>query len=449
MTHITTRQMHLGAFLMETGHHLAAWRLPDAQADSGSDVRAWIRLAQVVERACFDALFFADSVAANVDGGAALVSRSDRLDPLTLLPALAVVTERIGLVGTATTSYNEPYHIARKFASLDHISHGRAGWNMVTTDNDAEARNFGREAHFSHAQRYERAQEFYDVVTGLWDSWDDDSFIRDKQSGVYYDASTRRILNHQGKHFSVQGPLNVARSPQGRPVVVQAGSSEAGRALAARTADAVFTAHASLDSAQVFYRDMKTRAAAFGRDPAALKIMPGVSVIVGRTDEEARERQAELQALVHPEAGLALLGRMLGNLDLSGVDLDAPLPDLPLTDSGQRSRQALLTSIAGNEGLTVRELYLRIAAGRGHYALVGSPKTIADGMQRWFENDAADGFNVMAADLPAGLERFCELVVPELQRRGLFRTQYSGSTLREHFGLNRPLRETQVQKNND
>lgn len=435
------REMHLGAFLMETGHHLAAWRLDDAQADAGLDIRAWIRLAQLAESACFDALFVADSVAANTGPGADRVARADRLDPLTLLPALAVATERIGLIGTATTSYNEPYHIARKFASLDHISDGRAGWNLVTTDNAAEAGNFGRAEHYSHVDRYARAEEFHRVVTALWDSWDDGSFVRDKRSGRYYDAATLRTPLHRGEHFSVDGPLNVARTPQGWPVVVQAGSSERGRELAARTAEVVFTAQRNVETAQAFYRDLKQRVVAAGRASDSLKIMPGLSVIVAPTHEEARAREAALQALVHPEAGLALLGRMIGNFDLDGVDLDAPLPELPLTDSGQRSRQQLLTGIAGSEQLTVRQLYLRIAGGRGHFSLVGTPQSVADAMQHWFENGAADGFNIMAADLPGGLERFCTLVVPELQRRGLFRTTYQGKTLRDHLGLQRPTRE--------
>ncbi|MFM0208324.1 LLM class flavin-dependent oxidoreductase [Paraburkholderia sediminicola] len=436
----STRQMHLGAFLMETGHHVAAWRHPSVQADAGTSLRANIALAQAAEKACFDAIFFADNVAANVAPGATRAARSDRLDPLTLLPALAVATDRIGLVATVTTSYNEPYHVARKFASLDVLSGGRAGWNLVTSDNAAEAQNFGRAEHIGHAERYERAHEFYQVVTGLWDSWDDESFSRDKTTGVYYDASTLSVLNHRGKHFSVAGPLNVPRSPQGWPVVIQAGSSEAGRNLAAHTADVVFTAHSNLASAQAFYGDMKKRAIAAGRAPDQMKIMPGISVIVAESESEAQERFLELQSLVDPEAGVAMLARMLGNFDLSAYPLDGPLPELPLTDSGQRSRQALLTALAGSEQLTIRDLYLRIAAGRGHHAVVGTAKRVADAMQEWFESDAADGFNVMPADLPDGLTRFCELVVPELQRRGLFRTRYTGTTLRDHLGLRKPAR---------
>ena len=434
------RQMHLGAFLMETGHHLAAWRHPSVQANAGTSLQAYVALAQSAERACFDAIFLADNVAANLAPGAHRAARSDRLDPLTLLPALAAVTQRIGLVATATTSYNEPYHIARKFATLDHLSGGRAGWNLVTSDNAAEAENFNRSSHFAHAERYARAHEFHQVVTGLWDSWGDNSFVRDQANGVYYDPATVHTLNHQGRFFSVKGPLNVPRSPQGWPVVVQAGASEDGRVLAAQTADVVFTAHPDLKAAQIFYQDMKARAIAVGRAPESLKIMPGLSVIVGRTEEEAQQRFAELQALIHPEVGVALLARMLGNFDLSAYPIDGPLPDLPLTDSGQRSRQALLTAMAIDQGLTIRELYLRIAAGRGHHMVIGTAATVADAMQHWFEEGAADGFNIMPADLPDGLTQFCNLVVPELQRRHLFRTRYTGTTLREHLGLATPQR---------
>ncbi|MFM0210721.1 LLM class flavin-dependent oxidoreductase [Paraburkholderia sediminicola] len=434
------RKMHLNLFLAETGHHVAAWRHPSVQADAGTDLRAFVELTRIAERACLDAIFLADSVAANVAPGASRAARSDRLDPLTLLPALAAVSERIGLIATATTSYNEPYHIARKFASLDHLSAGRAGWNLVTSDNAAEAQNFGRSEHIGHEERYERAYEFHQVVSGLWDSWDDHSFVRDKASGLYYDEATLRVLDHRGKHFTVKGPLNVPRSPQGRPVVVQAGSSEAGRVLAARTADVVFTAQLELAAAQAFYRDMKARAAAHGRAPDELKILPGLSVVVGQSDAEAQDRFDELQSLVPPEAGVAALSRMIGNFDLSGYPLDGPLPELPQTETGQQSRQALLTRLAGSENLTIRELYLRIAAGRGHLQIVGSARTVADAMQAWFEAGAADGFNVMPAELAGGLTQFCERVVPELQRRGLFRTHYAGTTLREHLGLRRPVR---------
>lgn len=433
-----TRTLSLGAFLMATGHHVAAWRHPDVPADGGLDFRLYKRLAQVAEAAKFDAVFFADSVAAPTAEIASRMARSDHFEPLTLLSALAAVTERIGLIGTVTTSYNEPYHVARKFASLDHLSGGRSGWNLVTSDAAAEALNFNRQEHFGHAERYARAREFHEVVTGLWDSWEDDAFTRDKASGQYYDPAKLHVLRHEGEHFRVQGPLNVARSPQGRPVIIQAGSSETGRELAAQTAEVVFTAQTSLAAARDFYNDLKGRLPRFGRSADDLRIMPGVFVVVGQSQAEAQEKFEAFQELVEPQVGVALLSRMLGNFDLSAYPLDGPLPELPLTDSGQRSRQLLLTELAGRENLTLAQLGRRIAGGRGHYSLIGTPTQIADELQAWFEGGAADGFNVLVPHLPGGLEDVANHVVPELQRRGLFRRDYSGSTLRDHLGLKRP-----------
>lgn len=435
----TARQMKLGAFLMATGHHVAAWRHPDVPADAGLDFKHYRHLAQVAEAAKFDALFVADSVAAATGDIASRMARSDHFEPLTLLSALSAVTDHIGLIATATTTYNEPYHVARKFASLDHLSGGRAGWNLVTSDAAAEAQNFGRSEHVGHAERYSRAREFHQVVTGLWNSWADDAFTRDKASGQYYDPARVQVLNHQGEHFSVKGPLNVARSPQGQPVVVQAGSSEVGRDLAAQTAEVVFTAQTSLASAQAFYADIKGRLAAYGRSADSLKIMPGVLIVVAESEVLAREKFESFQDLVEPEVGVALLGRMLGNFDLSGYPLDGPLPELPLTDSGQRSRQKLLTELAEREHLNLAQLGRRIAGGRGHYSLIGTPEQVADELQRWFEQGAADGFNVLVPHLPGGLEDVARLLVPELQRRGLFRTEYEGTTLRENLGLQRPI----------
>ncbi|AKA27255.1 LLM class flavin-dependent oxidoreductase [Pseudomonas chlororaphis] len=433
-----SRQLKLGAFLMATGHHVAAWRHPYVPADAGLDFFAYRELARIAEEAKFDALFLADSLAAATAPEASRMARSDQFEPLTLLAALSVVTRHIGLIATTSTSYNVPYHVARKYASLDHLSEGRAGWNLVTSDNAAEAWNFGRDQHIGHAERYSRAREFHEVVTGLWDSWQDDAFVRDKASGQYYDPDKLHVLDHQGEHFRVKGPLNVARPPQGHPVIVQAGSSEAGRELAAQTAEVVFTAQSSLAAAQAFYADLKGRLARYGRDGDSLKIMPGAFVVVGQSESEAREKYESFQQLVEPEVGVALLGRMLGNFDLSSYPLDGPLPELPLTESGQQSRQKLLTELAGKDNLSLAELGRKIAGGRGHYSLIGTPTQIADELQSWFEEGAADGFNVLVPHLPGGLRDFADAVVPELQRRGLFRTEYEGKTLRENLGLARP-----------
>ena len=389
-------KLRLGAFLMATGHHVAAWRHPRAQADGGVNLRHYAEIARTAERAGFDMMFLADSAAVWDASPEALsrMARADHFEPLTLLSAIAAVTERIGLVATVTTTYNEPYHVARKFASLDLLSGGRSGWNLVTSANEAEAYNFGRDQHVLHADRYDRAREFAEVVTGLWDSWEDDAFLRDKESGRYFRPEKLHVLNHVGKHFRVRGPLNVARSPQGRPVLVQAGSSEAGKDLAAETAEVVFTAHQTLADAKAFYADLKGRMARYGRDPDHLKVMPGIFPVIGRTEDEAEAKYEEIQSLIHPEVGLSLLAGMLGHVDLSGYPVDGPLPELPESNAG-KSRQALLVDLARREGLTIRQLYLRIAGARGHRRIRGTPTQIADQLQEWFEAGAADGFNIM------------------------------------------------------
>ncbi|WP_227244402.1 LLM class flavin-dependent oxidoreductase [Paraburkholderia caribensis] len=434
--------LRLGAFLYPTGHHIAAWRHPDSLVDAGRDFRHYVQLAQAAEAAKFDLVFLADGAGTrgdNVD----FLSRTAhsyvaQFEPLTLLSALAAVTQRIGLVGTASTTFNEPYHIARKFASLDHISGGRAGWNLVTSSSAHEAKNFNFDEHLAHARRYERAVEFAEVVEGLWDSWDEDAFVRDKASGRYFDPSKRHVLDHRGEFFNVRGPLNVERSPQGRPVVVQAGSSDAGKALAARTAEVIFTAQQTLDDAVAFYADVKGRMAAYGREPDDLKIMPGVMPIVGVTESEAREKFDALQALIDPAVGLALVSTVTGGFDLSGYPLDGPIPELPETNAS-KSRQSLALELARRENLTIRELYLRIAGARGHWQLVGTAEQIVDALEERFVNYGADGYNVMPALLPNSLDDFIRLVLPELRRRGLFRSEYEGRTLRENLGLARPV----------
>lgn len=439
---MSQRQLALNAFILPTGHHIAAWRRADVPAHANHDFQEYLRVAKAAEAAKFDAVFVSDSVAAAAGNGGssleelALTARGTRLEPFTLLSALAAVTERIGLIGTVSTTYNEPYHLARRFASLDWISGGRAGWNLVTSSAPAEALNFNQDALPEHDQRYQRAEEFLDVVQGLWDSWEDDAFVHDKAGGQFFDPARLHVLDHQGRHFRVKGPLNVARPPQGYPVLVQAGASEPGREIAARSAEAIFTAHQSLESAQAFYADVKGRLARYGRRPEELKILPGIFPVVGRTEEEAKAKYRELQELIDPRVGVNLLSALVG-ADLSGHDIDGPLPPLPLTNQNQ-SRQALVQELAAREKLSIRELYLRIAGARGHWTVVGTPVQIADQIQQWFENGAADGFNVLAPWLPGGLDEFIELVVPELRKRGLFREEYAGSTLREHFGLARP-----------
>jgi FMN-dependent oxidoreductase (nitrilotriacetate monooxygenase family) len=432
-------QLKLGAFLYFIGHHVAAWRHPEAWA--GDQLKHFIDFARLAEAAKFDAVFFADGVDVrlrNVEAASRKAHSGVSLfEPLTLLSALAVVTEKIGLVATASTSFTEPYNLARQFASIDHLSHGRAGWNLVTSSDPDAAFNFGHVAPIPHADRYQRAEEFADVVLGLWDSWEDDAFVRDRESGRYFDPEKLHVLKHAGKHFRVRGPLNTPRSPQGHPVVFQAGSSEPGKELAARTAEAIFTAQLTLEDAVAFYADVKGRLAKYGRSPDELKVMPGIFPVVGRTEAEAREKFEALQDLVQPEVGLDLLAGLAGGEDLSDYPVDGPLPPLPESEAG-KSRQSLLIDLARRENLTIKQLYLRIAGARGHWQLVGTPEQIVDQLEERFVNHGADGFNIMAPLVPTGLTDFIELVIPELRRRGLFRWEYEGSTLRENLGLARP-----------
>ncbi len=433
-------RMRLGAFLYPGGHHVAAWRHPTSQPDAGVNAAHYRALARTAEAALFDLIFLADGVSIRGDDLDALSRTAIRyvgqFEPLTLLSHLSAVTERVGLVATASTTYNEPFHVARKFASLDHLSGGRAGWNLVTSADPREALNFSRESHLAHANRYSRAEEFVDVVRGLWDSYEDDAFVRDQASGRFFDPDRLHVLAHEGEHFSVRGPLNVPRPPQGHPVVVQAGSSEAGRSLAARTAEVIFTAQERLDDAVTFYADVKGRMGAHGRDPDHLKIMPGAMPVIGRTRGEAQDRFGALQTLIHPVVGRSLLEQLTG-ADLSAYPDDAPVPELPGTEGG-KSRQALFVALARREGLTIRDLYLRAAGARGHWIVAGTAADVADALEERFEARGADGFNIMPPTLPGGLDDVAAHLVPELQRRGLFRTAYEGATLRDNLGLPRP-----------
>ena len=432
------RQLHLNAFLMSTGHHEASWRLQESSGHAGTDVAHFQRLAQTAERGKLDSIFFADSpvlhgnVAQRPYGG---------LEPTVLLAAIAAVTERIGIIATASTTYNEPYNLARRFASVDHISGGRAGWNVVTTAGDAAAKNFSLAGQPAHSQRYERAAEFLDVAKKLWDSWEDDAIVADKAAGVWADSSRVHPANHEGRHFQVEGALDVPRSAQGHPVIVQAGSSENGKDFAARYAEAVFTAHQTLADAQAFYSDLKQRTAAVGRDPESIKILPGIVPVIASTEEEALRLERELDELILPEHARKQLAGLL-RVSPESLQLDAQLPDdLPSEDEieGAKSRYTLIVNLARRERLTVRQLIGRLGGGRGHRTFSGTPEQVADAIEEWFQAGAADGFNIMPPVLPSGLETFVDQVVPILQDRGLFRREYSGRTLREHFGLAKPV----------
>jgi FMN-dependent oxidoreductase (nitrilotriacetate monooxygenase family) len=432
-----SRQLRLGAFMRPISIHTAAWRYPGAWPDANFNFAHLKRFAQTLERGRFDAFFMADHLAVlNMPiQGLKRSATVTSFDPLTLLPALAVVTEHLGLIATASTTYNEPYHVARKFASLDHLSGGRAGWNVVTSGNPDEAQNFGLEEHVEHDERYRRAREFFDVVTGLWDSWADDAFIRDVESGVYFDPAKLHVLNHVGEHLKVRGPLNIARPVQGWPVIVQAGASEAGRQLAAETAEVIFAPASNIANARAFYADVKGRMDRLGRDRSHLKVLPGAFVVIGDTVNEAREKRARLDSLVHYDSAIASLSIALGH-DASGFDPDGPLPPIPESNASQSGRERIV-ELAKRENLTVRQLAQRVGGYSG-LSFVGTPVSIADQMEQWLFTEASDGFNVMFPYLPGGLDDFVDRVVPELQRRGIFRCTYKGATLRENLGLPRP-----------
>jgi FMN-dependent oxidoreductase (nitrilotriacetate monooxygenase family) len=436
---MTARKMRLGLSIRGHGYHPAAWRHPDVPADGTLHVEHYVRSAQIAERGKLDMIFFADGAGIRQgDNPRGSLSRTGRdmveLEPMTLLPALAMVTRHVGLVTTASTTYNEPYNLARKFATLDLISKGRAGWNVVASWSELEARNFGLETTLDYDTRYARSAEFVEVVKGLWDSWDDGALVFDKAAGRYFDEAKMHVLDHQGRFFKVRGPLNVACMPQGHPVIVQAGASDQGRELGAATAEVIYAVSGSLDGARAYYADVKGRMAKYGREPDDLKIMPALCPVVGRTRAEAQAKYDELQALFDPLAGLGSLHSAFG--DLSGYALDAPVPDGALGSQELRSVSAQLVDRVRREKPTIRELYLR--AGITGSARIGTPANIADAMQEWFEAQACDGFNITPATLPGGAEDFVEMVVPELQCRGLFRTEYEGRTLRENLGL-RPV----------
>jgi FMN-dependent oxidoreductase (nitrilotriacetate monooxygenase family) len=436
-----TKMLSLALFLFP-GYHLGAWRLPDAMPEFDLDIDQYIRAAQLAEAAKLDAIFFEDQAAVRrsndiLDGDAygAANPRSIHFDPTMVLPALAACTTRLGLAATATTTFNEPFNIARRFATLDFVSKGRAGWNLVTSFNEDEAQNYGLDAHVGHADRYERASEFVDVVTGLWDSWEEGAITRDKESGVYFDVDKMHFLQHEGPHFKVRGPLPMGRSPQGRPVIFQAGASEPGRELAARTADVVFTLQSTIEGGRAFREDIRARAAKFGRDPDRVKILVGLTPIVAATDAEAEALAARMMALIPDDLALSNLKPLAGGVDFREFDRDAPVPELPESNAGKSHREAIM-AISRDKNLSVIETARYFAEG-SYLKAIGSPSTVADQMQEWLEGDACDGFLAVPTHFPTGVEAFTGLVVPELQRRGIFRTEYTGTHLRDHLGLTR------------
>ncbi|UFN49664.1 LLM class flavin-dependent oxidoreductase [Roseomonas sp. OT10] len=441
MTGADGRMLHLGAFLYTPGNHSAGWRQPDAVPSTDMDFAQYVAMAHTAERGKMDMLFFQDTAAVNgsagLTGGSGIRPNQGRqvhLAPVELIAALAAVTTRIGLVSTATTTYNEPYNVARAFATIDHISGGRAGWNLVTSQSEDEAGNFSRDKHVEHGLRYERAEEFYDVVAGLWDSWDADAFLHDKEQGVYFDRDKVHYLHHKGGHFSVRGPLNVSRTPQGRPVVSQAGSSEAGMELAARTADLVFTAQTTVAEGRAFCADLRARAVRHGRAPGDIKVLPGLMPVLGRTEAEARERYEALQAMLSEETSMRALARLCGGLDIYAFDPDGPLPELPDSNAA-RARQDMVRRWAREDGLTIRQVAKRLGASQGHHLVHGTPERFADLMGEWLREGACDGFNLLFPYFPGPLEDFVDWVVPVLQERGIYRRDYAGTTLREHLGV--------------
>ncbi|MGH8445960.1 MAG: LLM class flavin-dependent oxidoreductase [Solimonas sp.] len=432
---MSQRHLVLNAFFMRFGHHPAAWRHPSARGSGRPDVGYWVKLAQLAEQAKFDTFFLADFIGRSGDKVDELSRQggSFQFEPFTLLSAIAAQTRHIGLVATVNTNFSEPYNVARQFASLDHISGGRAGWNVVSSLSEATAKNFGLQA-IGHGERYDRAEEFLELTKKLWDSWDDDTYDHpDRANNRFFEPRAAHSVQHRGEHFASDGLLDIARPIQGYPVIVQAGNSDTGREFAARVAEMIYASAQSLDVAKAFYADVKGRMAKYGREPDQLKVTPGLSVVVARSDQEARDKFEHLQGLIDFSHGVNLMG-----IDVSKYPLDGPLPDdLPVPENG-RGRIQQLRELAQRENLSIRQLVLRFNVSKGHIQVVGSAKHVADHIEQWFTERGADGFNIVPPLLPGGFEDFVELVVPELQRRGLFRREYSGDTYREHLGLHRP-----------
>jgi FMN-dependent oxidoreductase (nitrilotriacetate monooxygenase family) len=424
------KPLKLGALIHGVGGNISAWRHPEVPVDASVSFPFYRKQALKAEEGKFDLVFIADGLYINEKS---IPHFLNRFEPITILSALAAVTSRIGLVGTLSTSYSEPFTVARQFASLDHISGGRAGWNVVTSPLEGSALNYGKTEHPSHDERYQIAEEYLQVTKGLWDSWEDDAFVRDKESGVFFDPAKMHRLNHKGKYFSVQGPLNIARSRQGQPVIFQAGSSESGKTLAAKEADAVFTGAETIEEAKAFYEDVKARAVKFGRSEDDIVILPGIGPIIGRTEEEAERKYQEIANLVSIENALNYLGRFFDHVDFSQFPLDEPFPDIG--DIGSNSFRSGTDKIKRNakaRNLTLRQVALQTATPRGEF--VGTPEQVADRIQRWYEERAADGF-IVHSNIPSDLHDFVDLVVPILQDRGIYRKEYESDTLRGNLGL--------------
>jgi FMN-dependent oxidoreductase (nitrilotriacetate monooxygenase family) len=444
MTKDTKRsgQLKVAVFMHgDSNYHLGGWRHPQAYSDTGMSFRRWKDLAQLMERGKLDMLFIADGISVPTAESPEKLSRNsnvDKMDPFSVLAALSTVTEKIGLVATCATTYNQPYLVARSLASIDYMSNGRAGWNLVTGGTREDAFNVSLDTHVPHDERYAMAEEFVDVCLGLWDSFEDDAFKRDKASGQYFLPDKLHALNHKGKYFSVKGPLSVARSPQGRPIIVQAGNSEPAKQLSSRVADIVFTAQSSLASAQTFYEDVKSRMSAFGRPRENLLVMPGLAPIVAKTTSEAEEKAEQLRSYVDPNVAMSLLSERLGDMvDLSKYPLDGPFPELS-ANSMRASIPGALTELARRENLTLGQVAVRFASARRHLAVTGTPSQVADELEHWYTSYGADGFNLLPQIVPGSIEDFVDLVIPELQKRGLFRKDYSGRNLRENLGLPKP-----------
>jgi len=430
--------MKLLAFLMQTGGHIAGWRHARAADNALCDADYFQALGHTAEKGLFDGVFLADYVGYHPVKGEAVFAglESPKLDPLVVLATIAAATRNIGLIGTASTTYSHPFDVARRFASLDHVSGGRAGWNIVTSTMENEAHNYGFEAHLAHADRYARADEFVAVARKLWDSWQAGAVVADKMSGAYTDPARISAVDHQGEHFRVAGPLTVPRTPQGHPVLVQAGASATGQQFAAANAEVIFTSHPTIFTAQAFRSDMHAQLAQFSRSPESLKIMPAMTPVIGRTRAEAEDLKRELDDLIPARIAISKLEGLLGNVDLSGADPDGPLPDLPAEAlAGQNSTRDRVLELSEQEMLSIAELARRVAAGRTGHTIVGTAEDIADTLIEWENGGAADGFVISAPFLPGGLEDFVDMVVPILQERGHFRREYEGTTLRENLGL--------------